>query len=147
MPNLLFLALAGLSGAAMALQGTLNTTLGKIVGTWESTLIVHVIGTITTLLIIVILGLGFSGLGKMGEVPWYAYLGGLMNVIIIYAVISSMAQIGVGNATTAIITIQLITALIVDHTGLFGMKTMQFRYLDILGILLLVGGARILLME
>ncbi|NLN88302.1 MAG: EamA-like transporter family protein, partial [Syntrophomonadaceae bacterium] len=32
MPNLIYVAIAALSGAAMALQGTLNTALGKIVG-------------------------------------------------------------------------------------------------------------------
>ncbi|MFA7078277.1 MAG: DMT family transporter [Syntrophomonas sp.] len=147
MPNLLYLAIAALSGAAMALQGTLNTALGKIVGTWESTLVVHVVGTVASLLIIIILGLGFSSLGKMGNVPWYAYLGGILNVVIVYAVVRSMSQIGVGNATTAIITAQLVMALIIDCTGAFGMKKIAFHYIDLLGIALLVAGARIIFME
>jgi transporter family-2 protein len=147
MPNLLYLAIAALSGAAMALQGTLNTALGKIVGTWESTLVVHVVGTVASLLVIIILGLGFGSLGKMGNVPWYAYLGGILNVVIIYAVVRSMSQIGVGNATTAIITAQLVTALIIDCTGVFGMKKLPFHYIDLLGIALLVAGARIIFLE
>lgn len=147
MPNPLYLAIAALSGAAMALQGTLNTALGKIVGIWESTLIVHVVGTVISLLVILILGVGFGGLGKMGNAPWYTYLGGLLNVIIIYAVVRSMPQIGVGNATTAIIVAQLITALCIDCTGAFGMKKIPFQYIDLLGIALLAVGARILFME
>ena len=39
MPNLFYLLLAGISGAAMALQGTLNGALGKALGVWESTLL------------------------------------------------------------------------------------------------------------
>lgn len=147
MPNLLYLAIAGISGAAMAFQGTLNTALGKIVGIWESTLIVHVIGTVTALLIIIILGVGFNGFGKMAEAPWFTYLGGVLSVVIIYAVVRAMSEVGVGNATTAIITAQIITAVIVDCTGLFGMKQMPFKYLDILGIVMLSGGAYILFLE
>ncbi len=147
MPNLFYLALAALSGAVMALQGTLNTGLGKIVGIWESTLIVHLVGTITSLLIILILGVGFGSLDKVAGVPWYAYLGGVLNVLIIYAVVRSMPQIGVGNATTAIIVAQLITALVIDCSGAFGMKKVPFHYIDILGIVLLGVGARILFLE
>lgn len=147
MPNPFYLAIAAISGAAMALQGTLNTALGKILGIWESTLIVHVVGTITSLLIIFILGAGFGGLSKMSSAPWYAYLGGVLNVVIIYAVVRSMPQIGVGNATTAIIVAQLITAFCIDCTGAFGMKKIPFHYIDLLGIALLAVGARILFIE
>ncbi|MEA4925340.1 MAG: DMT family transporter [Syntrophomonadaceae bacterium] len=147
MPNLFYLAIAALSGAAMAFQGTLNAALGKILGVWESTLIVHIIGTVTSLAIIIILGVGFGGLNKVGSAPWWAYLGGLLNVIIIYAVVRSMPQIGVGNATTAIIVAQLITAFCIDCTGAFGMKKIPFQYIDLLGIVLLAVGARILFME
>ncbi|PKM76395.1 MAG: hypothetical protein CVU90_12835 [Firmicutes bacterium HGW-Firmicutes-15] len=147
MPNLLYLAIAALSGAAMALQGTLNTALGKIVGIWESTLIVHLVGTVASLLIILVLGIGFGNLGKAGSAPWYVYLGGILNVLIIYAVVRTMPQIGVGNATTAIVVAQLITALIIDNTGAFGMKKVPFHYIDILGIVLLAIGARILFLE
>ncbi|MPN58058.1 hypothetical protein SDC9_205756 [bioreactor metagenome] len=131
----------------MAFQGTLNAALGKILGVWESTLIVHIIGTVTSLAIIIILGVGFGGLNKVGSAPWWAYLGGLLNVIIIYAVVRSMPQIGVGNATTAIIVAQLITAFCIDCTGAFGMKKIPFQYIDLLGIVLLAVGARILFME
>jgi transporter family-2 protein len=147
MPNLFYLSIAALSGAAMALQGTLNSALGKILGIWESTLVVHLVGTVTSLLIILVLGIGFGNFAKAGSAPWYAYLGGILNVLIIYAVVRSMPQIGVGNATTAIIVAQLITALIIDSTGAFGMKKAAFHYIDILGIVLLAIGARILFLE
>jgi transporter family-2 protein len=141
----LYLSLAALAGAAMAVQGTLNAALGKVVGVWESTLIVHIIGTITVLLIIILGGIGFSNMGKLGDVPWWAYLGGILNVIIIYAVVRVIPQAGVGNATTAIIAAQIITALLIDNFGLFGMKKCAFQYLDLLGIALLAVGTRILL--
>jgi len=147
MAKWMYLGIAALSGAAMALQGTLNAALGKIVGIWESTLVVHVVGTISALLVIIVLGMGFSGLGKMSQAPWYVYLGGVLNVAIIYAVVRSIPKIGVGNATTAIIVAQVLTAVLIDCLGAFGMKKMEFHYIDLLGIALLAIGARILLIE
>jgi transporter family-2 protein len=147
MSKWIYFAIASISGAAMALQGTMNTALGKVVGLWESTLLVHLVGTITSLLVIIVLGVGFGNLSKMGQAPWYIYLGGVLNVAIIYAIVRSMPQIGVGNATTAIIVTQVLTALLIDNCGAFGMKKYGFHYIDLLGIALLAIGARILLIK
>ncbi|MBO8158353.1 DMT family transporter [Thermosyntropha sp.] len=147
MQNLLYLALAALSGAAMALQGTLNAALGKVLGIWHSTLLVHIIGTITTLVIILVIGAGMHNFSKIGQVPWYAFLGGVLNVAIIYLVTRTIPQIGVGNATTAIIVAQVLTAVLIDGMGAFGMKKYEFHYIDLLGIALLAAGARILLID
>lgn len=147
MSKWMYLGIAALSGAAMALQGTLNAALGKIIGLWQSTLIVHLVGTVASLLVIIILGIGFSSMTKIGEVPWYVYLGGLLSVVIIYAVARSIPKVGVGNATTAIIVAQVSTALVIDFLGAFGMRKMEFHYIDILGIALLAIGAKILLMD
>lgn len=147
MSKWIYLLVAAISGSAMALQGTMNAALGKVVGLWESTLIVHLIGTATTLLIILILGVGWNNLSKITQAPWYVLLGGVLNVIIIYAIVRTMPQIGVGNATTAIIVAQVLTALLIDNFGAFGMKKISFQYLDLLGIALLAAGAHILLMD
>lgn len=143
----LYLSLAALSGAAMALQGTFNAALGKVVGIWESTLIVHLIGTITVLLIMLGLSKGFGSFSKLNSVPYYAFLGGVLNVLIIYALVRAIPQVGVGNATTAIIITQVLTAVCIDSLGAFGMKKYDFHYSDILGVALLAAGARILLMK
>ncbi|MDD2621306.1 MAG: DMT family transporter [Syntrophomonadaceae bacterium] len=147
MLNWMYLSIAALSGAAMALQGTFNAALGKIIGIWESTLLVHIIGTVTAALIMIALGIGVANFSKIGSVPWYALLGGILNVLIIYAIVRTIPQIGVGNATTAIIVAQVSTAVLIDCIGAFGMKKFEFHYIDLLGIALLAAGARILLLD
>lgn len=147
MLNWMYLGIAALSGAAMALQGTFNAALGKILGVWESTLLVHIIGTLTALLIMIGLGMGMANFNKMSSVPWYAFLGGVLNVLIIYAIVRAIPKIGVGNATTAIIVAQILTAVLIDGLGAFGMKKYEFHYIDLLGIALLAAGARILLLD
>lgn len=145
--NWLYLGIAALSGAAMALQGTFNAALGKVLGLWESTLVVHFIGTVVALFILIAAGVGFGNLGKLTQVPWWAYLGGVLSVIIIYAVARSIPQIGVSNATTAIIVAQVSTAVLIDCLGVFGVKKIDFQWIDLLGIALLAIGARILLVD
>lgn len=145
--NWLSLGIAALAGAAMALQGTFNAALGKSVGVWSSTLLVHIIGTGSACLIMLFCRSSWFNLQQLMQVPWYAFLGGLLNVLIIYAVVKTIPQVGVGNATTAIVVAQILTAVLIDCLGAFGMKKYEFQYLDLLGIALLAIGSRILLLK
>lgn len=145
--NWFYLGLAALAGATMALQGTFNAALGKGIGIWPSTVLVHVIGTITAIVIMLVFRIGWTGVEQLAQAPWYAFLGGALNVLIIYAVVRTIPQVGVGNATTAIVVAQILTAVLVDALGLFGMKKYEFQYLDLLGIALLAIGSRILLLK
>lgn len=142
-----YLIIAMVAGAAMAIQGTMNSVLGKIIGMWESTLMVHIIGLITVIAVILVMGTGFQGVNKLGQAPWYVYLGGILNVLIIFGVVSSMPKIGVGNATTGIIFAQILTAVLIDKFGIMGVEKIPFRWLDIMGIGLLAVGTRILLKQ
>jgi len=144
--NWIYLGIAALAGAAMALQGTFNAALGKSVGVWSSTLLVHIIGTATAL-IIMIFSRSWFPLEQLAQAPWYAFLGGVLNVLIIYGVVKTIPLVGVGNATTAIIVAQILTAVLIDGFGAFGMKKYDFHYLDLLGIALLAIGSRILLLK
>lgn len=128
----------------MALQGTFNAAMGKVIGVWQSTLAVHIIGTAATLLIMLAWGMNWGQYNRLGELPWYAWLGGILNVLIIFAVVTAMPKIGVGNATTAIVVAQIMTAVAIDALGAFGMQQYRLRWLDLLGVALLAGGTWIL---
>jgi transporter family-2 protein len=141
--QLIPLLLAALSGALMAVQGTFNSALGKVIGFLEGTLVVHVIGTIVAGLLVVFAGNGHFS--KAGEAPWYAWLGGAIGVAIVLGVIASIAKLGVGFATTAIIAAQLLTAYLIDHFGWCGMEKIPFNLCKLVGILLIVFGTKLLL--
>src|SRR5690554_2872911 len=97
---LIALLLAFIAGVSMAFQGSLNTGLGKIIGLLESTFIVHLVGTGLILLLLFVFRLGKGNLNKIGEAPWYMYLGGAIGVVIYYSVIASISRVGVAKATT-----------------------------------------------
>lgn len=143
--KLLPILIAAAAGVTMAFQGAINAALGKIVGLLEATFIVHLVGLIFVAILLFVLKMGGGSLMKLGQVPWYLYLGGILGVAIIYGVVRSIPEVGVAPATTAIIVGQILTAAIIDHTGLFGMKQISFAWYRAAGVFLMAGGAFLLL--
>lgn len=144
---LIALLLAVIAGVSMAVQGSMNTGLGKIIGLLEATFLVHISGTATLLVLLFLLRAGKGDFGRMAEAPWYLYLGGVLGVIILYTVVASISRVGVATATTAIIVGQVGTALLIDHFGFFGLKEMPFTWLKAAGLVLLAAGAKLMLVK
>ena len=128
MQTWLFLAIAAASGVLMALQGSLNSALSKVIGVLEGSLAVHLLGLLTVAVLLYLCGLGRGDLSRIGEAPWYLYLGGVLNAAIVYGVMLAIGKTGAGAATTAIITGQLAASLLVDQFGLFGLARQSFTW-------------------
>jgi len=131
----------------MAVQGSMNAGLGKIIGLLEATFIVHIVGTAAIVVGLFVLRAGRGDLGKIPQAPWYLFLGGLIGVAIIYAVLSSISRVGVATATTAIIVGQVGTALLIDHFGFFGLERIPFSWLKALGVVFLAIGTKFMLLK
>lgn len=136
---------AFISGVLMAVQGSLNAVLSKATGVVEATFIVHITGTVVLAVALFFFGIGKGKLYPLPDVPWYVYLGGIVGVFIVYLVAVSIPEVGVSNATTAIIVGQVFTALIIDHFGVFGLVTSPFGFQQVIGLFLLAIGAKLLL--
>lgn len=143
--KILALLIAAGSGLAMALQGSLNAALGKVIGLLETTLIVHLTGLVLAAAVLFLFLPGDNRPGQFAQAPWYTYLGGALGVLIIYAVARSIPKVGVAPATTAIILGQVLTASAIDHFGLFGLERLPFTWHRIAGTLLMAAGAWLLL--
>ena len=135
---------AMIAGISMAVQGSLNAVLGKYTGQMEATFVVHIIGS-TAVGIIILFGLGKGDLSNVLKAPWYAYLGGILSVVIIYGVIASIPKVGVSLATTAIIVGQVSMALLIDHFGFFGLDKVAFTWTKFFGLVALALGAKLML--
>lgn len=143
--KVLALLIAAGSGVTMALQGSLNAALGKVIGFLEATFIVHLIGLALVAALLFVFSLGCGKLAQFTQAPWYTYLGGGLGVFIIYGVVRSIPKVGVAPATTAIILGQVLTASLIDHFGLLGMEKLPFTWLRIAGMFLMTAGAWLLL--
>ena len=127
MQSWFFLAIAAAAGVLMAVQGSMNGAMSKIIGVLEGNFILHAVGLLFIVLLLFVFGLGRGDLHELGKVPWYLYLPGIINVAIIYGVMLSIAKTSAGMATTAIIVGQLTMSLIVDQFGLFGLEKVPFN--------------------
>lgn len=145
--KLLPLGIAALSGVAMAIQGSLNSALGKVVGLLETTFIVHLTGVLLVAVLLFVFRLGDGGLSMIPQAPWYTFLGGVLGVVITYCVVNAMPRIGVAPATTAIVLAQVLTACLVDHFGLFGLNKIPFSLYNLIGTILMAGGAWLILKQ
>ncbi len=141
------LVIAAISGIAMAIQGSVNSALGKVVGLWESTFIVHLTGLLLVALLLFVFRVGDGSMSRFLQAPWYVYIGGALGVLIIYSVVLSIPKVGVAPATTAIILGQVFTAGLVDHLGLFGLQKTPFNLYSVVGSLLMAGGAWLILRQ
>ncbi len=139
------LLLAAFAGITMAFQGALNASLGKVVGSLESTLMVHLIGTVTVAIPFLLCKRGKGGLVHLEQAPWYTLLGGVLGVAIIAAVLLSIPKAGVANTTTAIIIGQVVTAMLIDNFGLFGLEQVSLSWCKGVGLLFLAAGGYLLL--
>jgi transporter family-2 protein len=143
--KIVFLGIALISGAAMAVQGTFNSVLSRFTGLLGASFVVHLTGTVLIFLLLFVLHLGQGDLTAVTTAPWYTLLGGVLNVIIIYGVALAISNTGVANATTAIIVGQVLFALIIDHLGLFGAHRIACSWPQLVGLALLAAGAKLLL--
>jgi len=135
--------LATVSGIAMAIQGTLNSSLSQKTSLLSATLVVHVIGTLVAL----IAALAWKTpllKNHWIAIPWYLYLGGVLSVLIVGLVAVSIPKVGVCNATTAIIIGQVSMAVLIDHYGWFGMSRLPWNPWQLVGIGLFAAGAKLL---
>lgn len=143
--NLTALLLALLSGLLMAVQGTVNASLSKFTGLIEATFVVHATGTVLLMIVLFVFQVGKGNVGAIISAPWYTWLGGIIGVFITYLVAASIPAVGVANATTAIIVGQVLTALLIDQLGGFGMDRSPCSYTQFIGLILLAIGAKLLL--
>ena len=73
MQTWLYLLIAAGAGVLMALQGSLNGALSKIIGTLEGSFAVHLLGLVTVALLLFVCGLGRGDLSRaelMGRLDW-----------------------------------------------------------------------------
>ncbi len=133
-------ALPCLAGMLMAVQGSINGQVGKIIGTLESNFLMHAVGLAIIFLLLFVIGIGDGDWSALPGLPWYGYLSGLINVAIIYGVMVSIPRLGAAQATTAIIAGQVATATLIDWLGLFGLEKTPVSLWQIGGVVVLAVG-------
>lgn len=132
-----------IAGAAMSLQGVMNTRLGDKAGVLETNAFVQLVGVVLALLIAFFFGKG--DIRQIGQAPWYSWLGGVLAPVITVTVMLSISGLSPTVAISTILLSQLTVAALIDAFGWLGSEKLPFTWQKIAGVALMVAG--VLLMK
>ena len=127
-----------IAGAAMSVQGVMNTRLGDKVGVLEANAFVQLTGLVLAVLAAMLFGKG--DLRQIGQAPWYATLGGVLAPVITVTVMLSISGLSPTIAISTILLAQLGTAAVIDALGWLGTDRAPFGWQKLVGLGLMTAG-------
>ena len=101
------------------------------------------LGVSIAAIVAVMLATGLFGLpaqDRLAQVPWWAWLGGLMSAAIMAAQLYVSRAIGAATFLGLIVTAGVVTSILLDHFGLVGFKVHPAGLWRILGGALMIAG-------
>ena len=132
-----------IAGAAMSIQGVMNTRLGEKVGVLETNALVQGVGFLLALVLVFFFGKG--NIRLIGQSPWYTWLGGVIAPIITVTVMLSIKGLSPTVAISAILLAQLTVAALIDAFGWLGADKVPLTWHKYVGVGLMAAG--VLLMK
>ena len=132
-----------IAGAAMSIQGVMNTRLGEKVGVLETNALVQGVGFLLALVLVFFFGKG--NIRLIGQSPWYTWLGGVIAPIITVTVMLSIKGLSPTVAISAILLAQLTVAALIAAFGWLGAEKVPFTWHKYVGVGLMAAG--VLLMK
>ncbi|MEH2251251.1 DMT family transporter [Nostoc sp.] len=138
---MLFLVFALLAGTMLPTQAGINAQLAKQLGhPLLAATVSFSFGTLALLLFTVMSHLSLPALGRLIQIPWYLWLGGLLGVIYLTATIVLAPLLGAATMIGLIILGQMLAAITLDHFGLVGFPVHPLSLWRVVGVILLITG-------
>ena len=140
--KILYYLLPILAGVAITIQSGINSQLrAAIQHPLMAAFISFLVGTVALVILLICSRQAIPTIGTYQEVNWYKFTGGLLGAFVVFVALISVQKIGASNMFILIIAGQLLTAVLMDHFGILGMKVSPVNLQKIIGILLVVVGA------
>ena len=127
-----------IAGAAMSVQGVMNTRLSDKIGLYESNAFVQ--GTAFLLSIIAVWIMGKGSFKSIAEVNKLYLLGGVLGLVITVTVMLGIGKLSPTVAISVILISQLFVAALIDAFGLMDSEKIMFGWNKFLGMALMIGG-------
>ncbi|MBE7062788.1 MAG: DMT family transporter [Ruminococcaceae bacterium] len=129
---------SAIAGAAMSLQGVINTRLGEKAGLFEANTFVQ--GTAFILSLITMLIFGSGSFKAVLEADKIYLTGGILGLVITVTVMLSIRDLSPTVAVSVILIVQLLVAAMIDAFGLFGSEKVVFTWGKYAGLGAMLGG-------
>ena len=140
-PPFLFALLAvAIGGACISTQAPINARLsGHVGGPMNAAAISFLVGFLVLGALTLARG-GLPGLSGASGAPWWAWVGGALGAVYVWAAASSVGTLGVVTLVAALVFGQLAAALVLDATGAFGMVVREVSWTRVLAVALVAAG-------
>ena len=132
-----------IGGIAVGTQAPIAGAMGQRVGGASSSLIVHLGGTVASLLLLI--ARGGEQINQWRVLPWYMLGCGGLGLVLYLAISHTIPKLGAGSAITLIIVGQLMAGLVIDHFGAFDTASRELDPSRLLAIALLLAGAYLMI--
>lgn len=127
-----------LAGAAMSIQGVMNTRLGEKIGVLEANAFMQ--GLAFVLSVIVALAFGNGNFSQLMSAKKVYMLGGVFAVIITVTVMLGMGKLSPARAVLIILITQMLVAAVIDAFGILGTEKVPFTWNKYAGLAVMIGG-------
>jgi transporter family-2 protein len=128
-----------IGGIAVGTQAPIAGAMGQRVGGASSSLIVHLGGSVASLLLLI--ARGGEQIGQWRTLPWYMLCCGGFGLVLYLAISHTIPKLGAGSAITLIIVGQLMAGIVIDHLGAFDVTPRDFDLDRLVAVALLLAGA------
>jgi len=133
-----YILIAAAVGTAASIQVILNSNLNKTANLSLTVLVVNTIAMVSSLVIYLLFSR--QSLTVLRDAEWYAFLGGVLGLVIVMGSTFLIPKLGVSITTSIIIVAQLSFAMIADHYGLAGVRHIPVEPVRIAALMLMVSG-------
>ncbi len=138
----LFYILPLVAGVAMSIQSGINAQLrASIQHPLLAAFISFIGGTLALGILLLFSKQSMPAISVYSGIEWYKFIGGLLGAFIVFVAIISVQKIGASNMFVLMVAGQLITAMVMDHFAVLGLRENPISIQKLLGILLVIAGA------
>jgi len=133
--------LAVFAGAVVPFQSAININLARGLGhpLW-ATLTSLVVSVLVLLPVIVALRLPLPSLAPLGKLPLWMWTGGAFGVCFVALAVVLLPKLGASGFLALALAGQMITSIVLDHFGLFGLVEKHLTLPRLFGAVLLMAG-------
>lgn len=119
----------------------LNGTLSKSLGNYTSSVIIHIIGLFSMIIVLLI---SKSKIKFQKNIPLYLYSAGAIGVFTVLFNNISFSAVGASVTIALGLLGQSLASILIDHFGLLGMTCVKFRKKKIIGLVFITLGIYIM---
>jgi len=136
---ILVVAVGLLGGVAVGVQSPIAGAMGQKVGGTASSFIVHLSGLIFSAILLILQG--GERIREWRSLTWYMFGAGIFGLILYQTINITLPRLGSTTMIALIIIGQLLTGIVIDHFGWFGVTPRPVDLTRMIGLgVLLFGG-------